>query len=63
MDHFSAKKQSLVGYYNVVQISSLSKSIAWGEEDTLDKSISRFWEVEELPKSLVQSEADKFCEQ
>ena len=47
----------------VVQISSFSTSIALGDEDTLDKSISRFWEVEELPKSPVQSEADKFCEQ
>ena len=43
-------------------ISSFSTSIVLSEEDRLDKAISRFWEVEELPQKRFLSADDQFCE-
>ena len=47
----------------VFNISSFTTSISISDEQSLDKSISRFWEVEELPKKPLVSKEDEYCEQ
>ena len=43
-------------------ISSFSATISLGDEQCLEKSITRFWEVEEPPKKAILSDDDRYCE-
>ena len=47
----------------VFNVSSFSTSIALEDEKSLDKFISRFWEVEELLKKPIVSEEDRCYEE
>ena len=43
-------------------ISSFSDTISLGDEKSLEKAISRFYEVEEPPKKAIRSDDDRYCE-
>ena len=43
-------------------ISSFSATTSLGDEQSLEKSITRFCEVEEPPKKAILSDDDRYCE-
>ncbi|XP_075150879.1 uncharacterized protein LOC142224987 [Haematobia irritans] len=44
-------------------VTVFSTTVEFMEEDGLDKTLLRFWELEDLPRRAICSPADKFCEE
>ena len=44
-------------------ISNFSTTIGLGDEDTLAKTLWRFWEIEDIPSKPRSSAAYKYCEE
>ncbi|XP_075150653.1 uncharacterized protein LOC142224751 [Haematobia irritans] len=44
-------------------VTGFSTTVEFMEEDGLDKTLLRFWELEDLPRRAICSPADKFCEE
>ncbi|XP_059217691.1 uncharacterized protein LOC131994814 [Stomoxys calcitrans] len=53
----------LTGPISSRTLSSFSTHVSFFCEISLDKEISRFWEVENIPQKRVLSQDDRFCEE
>ncbi|XP_075150623.1 uncharacterized protein LOC142224721 [Haematobia irritans] len=53
----------VTGPISTSQIQTFTTTIAVDEEENLDRTLLRFWELEETPRKGVLSPSDKFCEE
>ncbi|XP_075170472.1 uncharacterized protein LOC142242835 [Haematobia irritans] len=53
----------ITGSIPTSSVTVFSTTVEFMEEDGLDKTLLRFWELEDLPRRAICSPADKFCEE
>ncbi|XP_075150788.1 uncharacterized protein LOC142224895 [Haematobia irritans] len=53
----------ITGSIPTSNVTVFSTTVEFMEEDGLDKTLLRFWELEDLPRRAICSPADKFCEE
>ncbi|XP_061397608.1 uncharacterized protein LOC133333309 [Musca vetustissima] len=53
----------ITGPISASNIRVFSTNVAYSEEDNINKTLLRFWELEEVPKRSILSPADKYCEE
>ncbi|XP_075150893.1 uncharacterized protein LOC142225003 [Haematobia irritans] len=53
----------ITGSIPTSNVTVFSTTVEFMEEDGLDKTLLRFWELEDLPRRAICSPADTFCEE